>query len=480
MRFWSIVFSILLIASTGYTQNTWVKFIGGAKVDEGLDIKQCTDGGYIIVGGTSSFGKGPSDVYLIKTSSVGDTLWTRTYGGNDSDVGTCVQQTTDGGYIVTGFTQSYGDSSGDVYLLKIDSKGDTLWTRTFGGDRYDIGFSICPTTDNGYIIVGFTKSYGDGIGNAYIIKTDSMGDVVWTKMLEGLIAYSISQTSDGNYIIACSDNGDIHVYKIDSSGNTIWHRIYGANESYDVGKCIRQTADGGYIITGSTQLLESEQFVYLVRTTSSGDTIWTKRIGPEGGYSGGNSVQQTDDGGYIITGFSSPSYSSNSFYIYLVKTNPSGDTLWTKIFGGYDREDKGNSVQQTNDRGFVITGRMGNDICFIKTDYVGNITGINEGEKIDRFNPKSLRLFQNYPNPFNRSTTISYELLRENQEVQLIIYDLRGKEICKLIQKNQYKGIYNVTWDGKDQKGNEVSSGIYFCRLKTENINKYIKLVLIK
>ena len=480
MRFWSIVFSILLIASTGYTQNTWVKFIGGAKVDEGLDIKQCTDGGYIIVGGTSSFGKGPSDVYLIKTSSVGDTLWTRTYGGNGSDVGTCVQQTTDGGYIVTGFTQSYGDSSGDVYLLKIDSKGDTLWTRTFGGDRYDIGFSICPTTDNGYIIVGFTNSYGDGIGNAYIIKTDSIGDVVWTKMLEGLIAYSISQTSDGNYIVTCSGDGDIHVYKIDSSGNTIWRRIYGTNESYDVGKYIRQTADGGYIITGSTQLLESEQYVYLIRTTSSGDTIWTKRIGPEGGYSCGNSVQQTDDGGYIITGFSSPSYYLDSFYIYLVKTNTSGDILWTKMFGGYNREDKGNSVQQTNDGGFVITGMMGNDVFFIKTDYSGNITGINEDEKINRSNPESLCLFQNYPNPFNQFTTISYELSRENQEIQLIIYDLRGKEIYKLIQKNQSKGIYNVIWDGKDQKGNEVSSGIYFCRLKTENINKYIKLVLIK
>ncbi len=122
-------------------------------------------------------GVGSGDVYLVKTDSLGDTLWTKTYGGNYPDYGLSVIRTPDGGYIITGATLSYGAGSWDVYLLKIDSLGNTLWTKTYGGGEGDEGWFLSPTSDGGFIITGYTESYGAGHADVYLIKTDSLGNV---------------------------------------------------------------------------------------------------------------------------------------------------------------------------------------------------------------------------------------------------------------------------------------------------------------
>jgi hypothetical protein len=183
---------------------TFERTYGGIEFDWGQSVQQTQDGGYIVAGQTQSFGPWDYDVYLVKTDSVGDTVWTRTYGGNHDDAGWSVQQTQDAGYVVAGFTMSFGAGDYDVYLVKTDSLGDSVWTRTYGGFDADLGYSVQQTEDRGYIIAGETHSFDMGSGDVYLVKTDSVGDTVWTRTYGGSdwdFGYSVQQTQDGGYVV---------------------------------------------------------------------------------------------------------------------------------------------------------------------------------------------------------------------------------------------------------------------------------------
>ncbi|MCD4701636.1 MAG: hypothetical protein K8S24_07245, partial [Candidatus Aegiribacteria sp.] len=285
----------------------WAKTFGGTEYDLAYSVQQTTDGGYIVAGYTESYGAGDYDVYLVKTDSSGDTLWTKTFGGYDYDPGFSVQQTTDGGYIVAGSTNSFGAGNSDVYLIKTNSSGDSIWTNTFGGTGYDRGYSVRQTTDGGYIVTGSTSSYGAGGADVYLIRTDSDGDTLWTKTFGGYeweYGFSVQQTSDEGYIVTGFTDSyspgwdDVYLIKTDSSGNTLWTKTFGGT-NHDVGYSVQQTTDGGYIISGSTESYGAGgEDVYLIKTDSSGNTIWTQIFGGTQ-YDCGCSVQQTTDGGYI-------------------------------------------------------------------------------------------------------------------------------------------------------------------------------------
>ena len=192
----------LLLVSLSNAQQRWERNYGGADGDLGYSVQQTSDGGYVVAGYTVSFGDS-IQVYLIKTNATGDTLWTRTYGGTSDDYGYSVQQTMDTGYVIAGKTNSFGNFY-QVYLIKTNSFGDTLWTRTYGGAGYDDGRSVQQTSDGGYIVAGWTNSFGDG-NQVYLIKTNAQGDTLWTKAYggtDGDLGYSVQQTSDGGYIVA--------------------------------------------------------------------------------------------------------------------------------------------------------------------------------------------------------------------------------------------------------------------------------------
>jgi hypothetical protein len=285
-----------------------MKTYGGNCQEYGCSVQSTSDGGYIVAGYSWSFGAGNpfhTNVYLIKTDAKGDTLWTKIYGDTANDRGYSVQLTSDGGYIIAGFTESFGSGKSDVWLLKTDSNGDTLWTKTYGGEDEDLGYFVQQVSDGGYIIAGYRDD------DLYLIKTDPNGDTMWTKTYGGSgcdEARAVYQTPDNGFIVAGWTNSfgaggdDIWLIKTDANGDTLWAKTYGGPDD-ETGNSLHPTSDGGYIITGTTSKpLDYDCYVYIVKTNENGELLWTKTFG-EVYFQTSYSVDNTLDGGYIIAGW---------------------------------------------------------------------------------------------------------------------------------------------------------------------------------
>ena len=420
----------------------WAKRYGGGSVDKGNDIQPTADGGYIIVGSAMSFGAGGQDVFLIKTDANGNLEWSKAFGGIINDEGKAVIQSSDGGYIIAGTTTSFGSGNSDVYLLKTSSDGTLLWSKTFGGTGADEGMSLTETSDGGIAILGQTQSFGEGDYDLYLIKTNSIGNstlctqnnaptIVTTpatnvnpfsfnpitpgctvspanttasdnsitgeincpstqtyfqKMYGGTgddVAYSIQQASDKGFVIAGktesygSGSQDFYLVKTDTGGTVEWTKAYGSSYG-DECYYASQTKDGGYILIGYGNNGGNYDMI-VVKTNNTGDTLWSKFMGgiiyPEKGYE----IKQTMDGGYIIAGETRAYATGSSTYsdFYVVKLDVSGNHSWSKAYGGTNT-DKGKSIEETMDNGFIIVGETqsfgsgGKDFYLIRTDESGN------------------------------------------------------------------------------------------------------------
>jgi hypothetical protein len=467
-------------------QNSFKKTYGGRSNDLGWSVQQTQDGGYIITGNTNSFGAGFSDVYLIKTDSLGDTLWVKTYGGIGYDGGRSVQVTSDGGYIIAGYTSSFGPRFDNVYLIKTDSFGDTQWTKVYGDTLSDLGWSIRETTGGGYIILGYTDSFGAGKNDFYLLKTNSIGETLWTQTYGDTsndVGWDVQETKDGGYILTGYTDSfgaglsDVYIVRIDSSGIPLWTRTYGGIW-FDYGFSVQQTSDSGYIIAGSSISFSGGSYfdVYLIKTNPSGDTLWTGTYG--GIYNDwGYSVQETPNGDYIVAGYSDP-LDTDTVDVYLIRIDSLGSLLWEKTYGGTST-DVGFSVQHTTDGGFIIAGYTesfgegGEDVYLIKTAGDGTV-GIKEGSTELIVDYSSFKLFQNHPNPFQRRTVIGYSLPAPGS-VSLKIYDINGRLVEILVNDQKEPGIYEAYWDGKNK-----ANGIYFYRLSNSNLTATKKMILLK
>jgi len=297
----------------------WYKTYGGSEYDFCGSGRQTSDGGYIFCGETRSYGAEGLDGWLVKTDGDGNETWYQTYGGAEDEFVICVRQTNDSGYILTGMTYSFGAGLQDAWLIKTDADGNEVWNKTYGGTNNDGGWNVYPTADGGYIIAGTTNSFGAGNYDFWLIKTDANGTEQWNETYGGSgieFLREMQPVDDGYVLVGYGGPEKIFIkasawlVKTDFDGNKLWDKtITGTRHNAATG--IRQTSDGGYIISGETVafgLIIGNFFLYI------GGDMW------------------------------------------LVKTDANGTTEWEQSFGIKILEDCGMSVELTDDDGYIIAG----------------------------------------------------------------------------------------------------------------------------
>lgn len=385
------------------------KTFGGLSNDHGFDVISTADGGYALAGYSNSYTNGDYDALLIKLDSNGNQQWSRIYGGTGNDQALQLVQTPDGGFALAGKTTSYGSGNFDAMLIRTDPSGYLLWMKTYGGPQEERILNIRQTSDQGFIMAGSTQSFGQGNWDMLYIRTDSVGDTLWTKILGGPDydqGTDADQTSDGGFVfLGRETNGgsgfpDVCLIKTDADGNREWTLAYGGSY-WDEGMKVKQTFDEGFIVTGgSTSFTNISYDAFLTKIDPTGHINWSKL------YSGLHNdatydVIQLADSGYVIVGetesfginhlrnagpdyFASQNRSTfpnnvqgtDHSNVFAVRTTANGDTLWTRAYGGGSL-DESYAVIQTRDRGFMIVAYSSSytndsiDVYLIKTDSMG-------------------------------------------------------------------------------------------------------------
>jgi hypothetical protein len=398
LLFASIVTLLSVTFSIAQPTVQWQKSVGGTGNDYAESIQQTNDGGYIVVGisysndGDVSGNQGASDCWVVKLNAFGTIEWEKSMGGSGDDNARLIQQTNDGGYIFIGPSDSNdGDVSGnhgnlDYWAVKLTSTGVIEWQKSLGGTGYEYAQYIQQTSDGGYIAAGSSFSNdGDVSGNhggfdCWVVKLNNEGTIVWQKSLGGLSndeAESIQQTNDGGFILAGhsdSNDGDVSgnhggpdywVVKLSSIGTIEWQKSLGGSGS-DQAKSVQQTNDGGYIVAGYTSSNDGDVSVnygyldfWVVKLNSLGTIEWQKTLGGSD-FDLAQSIQQTNDGEYIVAGYSysndvdvQSSQGNQDFWV--VKLSSIGTIEWEKSLGGSGLENA-SSIQQTNEGGFIVAG----------------------------------------------------------------------------------------------------------------------------
>ena len=362
------------------------KIFGGQSNDHGFDVVATSDGGYAMTGYSNSFTNGNYDVLLTKLDSNCNLQWSRVYGGTGSDQALQLVQTHDGGFVLAGKSTSFGAGDFDAILVRTDANGNLLWIKSYGGSTEERLLNLRETADHGFILAGSTYSFGMGNYDMLFIRTDSNGDTLWTKIFGGNNfdqGTDAEQTADGGFIFSGRVTGpgsalpDICLVKTNSAGDTLWTSIFGST-GWDEGMKVKQTYDGGYIVTGaSTGFGGTGYDVYLNKTDGAGHLAWSKRY-----YGNHNDatydVLQLPDSGFIITGVTE-SFGSNHLRkrhadtlvskntqpfpiqtlgsehsnVLVIRTRANGDTLWTRTYGG-QKMDEAFAIIQNPNHGFMI------------------------------------------------------------------------------------------------------------------------------
>jgi Secretion system C-terminal sorting domain len=447
---------------------------GTNKYDDAKCIIQTFDSGYAVVGSTSAFGGGQSDIYLTKISKQGLVTWQQAIGGSGIEKGNALVQTPDSGFVIAGYTNSELTAGYDVYLAKTDKNGALEWSNTFGGFDWDFGNSIIQTATGDFVICGSTFSYGKGNEDVYLIKTNSTGKLLWDSAYGGSrqdVGNSISESADGGYFITGftksfgKGNEDVYLLKTDRNGNLKWTKAYGGalEEKGNEGKA---TADGGYVVISTEKSFSPANHYenWLLKTDSLGDTLWTRRDANKHNRIS-TSVCQTSDGGYVFAGH----YDGQGQYnMFLCKTSPGG---WYQLFyecGGSGNE-YSSSVKQTFDKGYVLLGTTGSygiglpNIYIVKTDdslkATGKIIDVVSVKENDRV-PEIISL---YPNPAS-----DHFMVKAGLRYSLEIFDQVGRRIsASLIERGE--NTVSVS---------SMPDGIYLVRIHNETSTLTGKIII--
>lgn len=531
----------------------WDSTYGGVSEHCGMCVRQTLDGGYIVA--SSSGGYPDFNAHLLKTDEDGVVQWVREYGETGSpDELRWIELTDDGGYIAVGYTGPH-PLDHDVWLLRFDSEGYLLWDSTYSpGSETDAGSCVKVTSDGGYIIAGYSDRSGNR--DIYVLKTDAQGGVVWDTLYDVTShdqGSSVDLTDDGGYIVAGTvqlthGNNDGFLLKLDGDGNVVWLQIYEGDDQ----SCgsVRQMPEGGYVTAGRTSSnSHGGRDMYILRTDPTGTVMWDTTLGGADNDEG-YCIELSQEGGYIACGYTrSFGAGERDFYVikfaepFLTLTIVSGDTvvahndtLCYHVICENHTPDYQSLSFKVNVRlpngnmygpifGPARFGMFGNgisegDMCHVvprpapvgdywlfaevynlevsaRDSMAFTITGDGALANLEPLSggwqtvfarlgdqdlmggaavglPTEFALHSNYPNPFNASTTISFDLGRAS-DVKLEVYNIAGQEVETLIDGRREAGRHSISWNAA-----EVTSGIYFYKLTAAGITETRRMLLVK
>lgn len=354
---------MLVIPFLGIGQINFFNSYGGPGNDYGKSIITTIDSSYTFVGATESFGNGNSDVYLVKIDSLGDFLWSKTYGGANVDWGTDLQQTTDSGYVICGYSNS-NNFDYDVFLIKTDTEGDTMWTKHIGGDDWDFGYAIEISRDSNYIIAGETYSFGAGNTDGYVISVDPNGDTLWTQSYGGSDKdrfTDVTKTSSNDllfsgYKTSTDGDKDFWVVKTDSVGNELWEYVAGDSLNDEANKII-EGGDGNYYFAGTKGSITGTNKDIVIHKLTSAGVFVEEYIFNNANDEEGHFIVQYSGEQNFFTGGTTDSYGNGGQDVYYAEIGVLGLVYDGNIdLRGTAYNDLTQEADTTFDHGLVMVG----------------------------------------------------------------------------------------------------------------------------
>lgn len=470
------LFSIFTFPFTASAQITFEKTYGGPGFDDAHCMKPTADGGYVIAGSTWLSSGNSMDAALIKIDSIGNQVWFKSYGGQGDEDIHFLAITSDSGFIITGHTNSYGAGGEDVFVIKTDEYGDTLWTKTFGGAADDASYGIIQTSDGNFAVIGKTKSSGNGGEDIYFLKIDPDGNLLIQKTYGGTVddfARSVDNTSDQGFIIAgttCStDSGDAEmmIMKINANGDSLWNKTFDF-DSVTYGYSVEETSDLGFIVAGYGYSYWGEYYsIVAVKTDSAGNKTWHYNSSNYdftfySSKASAHAITQISDGTYLVSGANdvelickttvdSGYYPSN---LLLLNLTSNGNINWYReYYQSNGINEMGTFAAPTADGGFIVCGYQGydyktdGDIYVLKTDASGMVLSTN-----DEKSPSNV--ISVYPNPNRGNFSINLMPFDFEIPTDLKIYNVLGDKVCTSSIIHQHSSITT-----------SLPAGIYFLKI---------------
>jgi hypothetical protein len=478
-----------LVPLFGFSQKDTIAHLytfGGNNNDNAEEIQATSDGGYIVIGSTSSNSWGNTDAYLLKVDSLCNYQWSKALGGNNNDWGYSIKQTFDKGYIIAVTSNSYGNGGYDAVLMKRDSLGNYEWTKVYGGIDWDFAYSVVQTYDSGYVFCGETYNNTNGFSDVYIVKTNPLGDTLWTRTYGGTLidkGNSVIETSDSNIVVAgisnsLTDSTDIYVLKLTANGTLIWDSVYNQTK-YESAASIIEANNGDYIVNGTTTSFSpsEDKDYYLMRLNDNGQVLWAYNYGNPSIPKDEEALAIYEDvsGNLINVGYTK-AYGAGGSDAYLFYLSSSGGWLGiSPTYGGTNDEVFNGFAIGTNGN-FCMAGSTnsyGNgldDIFLVRVDtiYAFQDTSIVKYFDVTPLNVSMVKNdvleFNFYPNPVQDYLFIEIPELRTEENYVWSLFNVVGEKVTDI---NISSGVTSILLA-------KYSKQMYFFTLRELKSNKII------
>lgn len=452
------------------TDTAYIYTFGGQNMDQCRSVIYTLDKGLLLTGTTASFGKGTSDIYLVKLDSMRQLAWSKTIGSPNVERGFSALQLADSNYLIAGFTNSSPAGDYDAYLVKINNQGDTLWTRRYGGADWDFAYSLCALADGGFAFTGETFSDGNSTPDLFLTRIDSSGETLWTKTWGGNgvdIGHQIIAPSDTSIAIigqtGSFGNGsdDVWLLCLNLNGDTLWTKTYGDTAS-NIGYGLTYTSDHRFVLTGGGYPVQNgfgQKDAFMTTTDSLGNIIWSGNIG-SGGNDEGRAVTELDNGNYVLSGISN-SDGSGGYGMYYIYMHHDSWFLTGATFGG-NLQEEGYSISYRDHLHLAMAGSTTSFGQGLEDMYLVELDTLLANFQIQNSfvnDPLSIGPLYNYiegngslyPNPFREEARLHFNRTNGSTHAILSIFNTLGECVRQeemigselvLQRKNLVPGLY--------------------------------------